>query len=141
MQYFAHRHPRPEDHPNQPDLDFRDLINEYLVEVEVPGIKSPEEVKVTWTGHRTLLLSGNTARPKYGAPENARAQEDQPEQHPGGVHLLVGERRIGPFRRYINFPTEVDNIAVTLEAGLLRITAEKKGYSEVSARKVEVKHE
>lgn len=142
MQFLARRHPRPEDHPNQPDLDFRDAIREYIIEVEVPGIKKPEEVTVTWTGHRALLLTGKVDRPDYGTPENAQVEEEQLEPHPGGVHLLVGERRIGPFRRYINFPTDVENISVTLEAGLLKIRAPKKGFSENAATaKVDVKHE
>lgn len=115
-QYLTRRHPRPEDHPNQPDVDLRDAIKEYLIEVEVPGIKKPEEVTVTWTGHRALLLSGKVERPDYGAAENGKIEEEQPVASAGGVHLLVGERKIGPFRRYINFPTDVEDVKVTLEA-------------------------
>jgi len=133
LQYVGRRHPRPEDHPNAPDLDFRDAIKEYLIEVEVPGIKNPEEIKVTWTGHRALLLTGTIGRPDYGVS----LAEDE---HAGGVHLLVGERKTGPFRRYINFPTEVEDIVVTLEAGVLKIRAPKKGFSEASKTKVDVKH-
>lgn len=141
VQYLARRHPRPEEHPNQPDVDFRDAISEYLIEVEVPGIKKPDEVVVSWTGSRSLLLTGDVKRPDYGTPANATVEEEQTEQHPGGVHLLVGERRVGPFRRYINFPTDVENVNVTLEAGVLKIRAPKKGFSEASATKVDVKHE
>ncbi|EXJ57012.1 hypothetical protein A1O7_07356 [Cladophialophora yegresii CBS 114405] len=141
VQYLARRHPRPEDHPNQPDLDFRDAIKEYLIEVEVPGIRKPDEITVSWTGHRALVLTGKVERPDYGTPENAKVEEEQPEHSAGGVHLLVGERRVGPFRRYINFPTDVENVSVTLEAGLLKIRAPKKGFSEVAKAKVDVKHE
>jgi HSP20 family molecular chaperone IbpA len=88
-----------------------------------------------------LLLTGNVARPDYGAAENSKVEEEQPVQSPGGVHLLVGERKIGPFRRYINFPTDVENVSVTLEAGVLKIRAPKKGFSELDKTTVDVKHE
>ncbi|KAK5195507.1 hypothetical protein LTR99_002029 [Exophiala xenobiotica] len=140
MEYIARRHPRPEEHPNQPDVDFRDAINEYLVEVEVPGIKKPDEVTVSWTGSRSLLVTGQTYRPDYGIPETADVEEDKDKPQAGGIHLLVGERRIGPFRRYINFPTDVENVGVTLEAGLLKIKAPKKGFADGADTKVDVKH-
>jgi len=140
-QYLARRHPRPEDHPNQPDVDFRDAIKEYLVEVEVPGTKKPSELTVSWTGSRSLLVTGNVVRPDYGSPDNAEVEEEKEKPHAGGIHLLVGERRVGPFRRYINFPTDVENVSVTLEAGLLKIRAAKKGFSEIADAKVDVKHE
>ena len=117
MQYMGRRHPRAEEHPNQPDLDFRDATHEYIIEVEVPGIKKPEEVTVTWTGHSTLLLTGKIERPEYDTP----GKGEQPEQHHGGIHVMLGERRVGPFRRYISFPSEVENLKVTLEAGLLYV--------------------
>ncbi|EXJ88653.1 hypothetical protein A1O1_05584 [Capronia coronata CBS 617.96] len=141
LQYIAHRHPRPEDHPNQPDVDFRDAIKEYLVEIEVPGTKKPSDITVSWTGPRSLLLTGTASRPDYGTPTNTEVEEEKESPHTGGVHLLVGERRIGPFRRYIHFPTDVENVSVTLEAGLLKIRAPKKGFSDAEATKVEVKHE
>jgi len=122
-------------------VDFRDAIKEYLIEIEVPGIKKPSEVTVSWTGARSLLLTGTLGRPDYGSPENAEVEEEKLNPHAGGTHLLVGERRIGPFRRYINFPTEVENVSVTLEAGLLKIRAPKKGFTEAAATKVDVKHE
>lgn len=141
LQYLSRRPPHPEAHPNQPDVDVRDAISEYFVEVEVPGTKKPSEITVSWTGSRALLLTGNTERPDYGKAENAQVEEEKPEPHSGGVHLLVGERRVGPFRRYINFPTDIENVSVTLEAGLLKIRAPKKGFSEAAATKVDVQHE
>jgi len=142
LQYLAHRHPnRPEDHPNQPDVDFRDAIKEYLVEIEVPGIKKPNQLSVSWTGSRSLLVVGNMTRPDYGSPANTDVEEEKETPHAAGVHLLVGERRIGPFRRYINFPTDVENVTVTLEAGLLKIRAPKKDFDDLPQGQVDVKHE
>ncbi|EXJ78028.1 hypothetical protein A1O3_09188 [Capronia epimyces CBS 606.96] len=141
LQYLAHRHPRPEEHPNQPDVDFRDALKEYLVEIEVPGTKKPSDLTVSWTGSRSLLVTGNSSRPDYGTAANTEVEEEKDQPHSNGVHLLVGERRIGPFRRYVNFPTEVENVSVTLEAGLLKIRAPKKGFTDAAATKVDVKHE
>lgn len=107
----------------------------------MPGTKKPSEITVSWTGSRSLLLTGNTTRPDYGKAENSQVEEEQQEPHSGGVHLLVGERRVGVFRRYINFPTDVENVNVTLEAGLLKIRAPKKGFTEAAATKVDVQHE
>jgi len=141
IDFLGRRHPRPEERPNQPDLDFRDAVKEYLVEIEVPGTKKPSEITVSWIGSRSLLLTGNTGRPEYEVPAKTDTEADEGESHVGGPHLLVGERRIGPFRRYINFPTDVENVTVTLEAGLLKIRAPKKGYTKAAAAKVDVKHE
>jgi HSP20 family molecular chaperone IbpA len=141
IQYLAHRPPRPEDHPNQPDVDFRDATKEYLIEIEVPGTKKPSEITVSWTGSRSLLLTGNTLRPDYGSPENTQIEDVQLQPHAGKAHLLVGERRVGPFRRYVNFPTDVENVSVTLEAGLLKIRAPKKGFAEAASTTVDVKHD
>ena len=44
--------------------------------------------------------------------------------------LLVGERRIGPFRRQLFFPDEVDKegLVAKLEAGLLKLKVPKHGH-------------
>jgi len=139
LQYLSHRHPRPEEHPNQPDVDIRDAVTEYLVEIEVPGIKDPKDVSVSYTSDRSILISGTVARPDYGYPEEASDQESLSrrdskgqwkEPTPHGVHLLVGERKIGPFRRYLNFPSDVEKVTVKLDAGLLKIRAPKKAGGE-----------
>jgi len=142
LQYLARRHPRPELHPNAPDLDVRDAPGEYLVEIEVPGLKEPKEVHVSYTSDRSILVVGNITRPDYGYPaDESPAQTTEPTTAPAtkeataglpphGPYLLVGERRIGPFRRYINFPSDVENITVKLDAGVLKIRAVKKPVKE-----------
>lgn len=141
LQYIARRPVRPDEHPNQPDVDFRDAIKEYLIEVEVPGIKQPSEVAVSWTGSRSLLITGTIKRPEYAPLEGSKDDDDPEHPHGSGDHVLVGERRLGPFRRYFNFPSDVEKVTVTLEAGLLKIRAPKKGFAEAAAAKVDVTHE
>jgi HSP20 family molecular chaperone IbpA len=142
FQSLTHQKPRPEDYPNQPDVDMRDGIKEYLIEVEVPGVKSADELHVNWTTTQSVIVSGDVARP----------DEDQTEQHPTGAndpqgqakqpkaHMMVGERRIGPFRRIFHFPTEVDeeNMSAKLEAGLLKIRVPKKAIKHSKGGKVAV---
>jgi len=96
---------------------------------------------VTWTGGKTLILTGKVERPAYEVSKAAKSEEEQADQFTGGSHLMIGERRVGPFRRYITFPTDVENVSVTLEAGLLKIRAPKKEFQEGVATKIDVKHE
>ena len=69
------------------------------------------------------------------------AKYDQGLTEKSNIHapvLLLGERRVGPFRRVINFPSDIDmnHVSVKLEAGLLRIRVPKK--SSVHPKQVQV---
>ena len=54
------------------------------------------------------------------------ALQDGQQERP--VYVVLGERRIGSFRRLFTFPVEVEHESMTakLEAGLLRIMVMKK---------------
>jgi len=149
LQYLTNQKPRPEDYPNQPDVDVRDAFTEYIIDIEVPGIKNPHDIKVTWTTSRSLLVSGNVVRAESGHPavekeENLTGTTDAEDHWKGSqVHepeLLVGERRLGPFRRHFTFPEEVDmeKLVAKLEAGLLNIRVPKKGLTAAKSGKVDV---
>lgn len=140
LEHLLHQKPRPEDRPNQPDVDIRDAPSTYLVEVEVPGVGN-EDIRVHWITSRTLTITGEVVRPGDTKEEvkietdaekdPSSAKDDQGLTEKSNVHapvMLVGERRLGPFRRVINFPSDVDmnHVAVRLEAGLLRIRVPKK---------------
>ncbi|KAK8216907.1 hypothetical protein M8818_001870 [Zalaria obscura] len=152
VQYLAHLKPHPEDHPNQPDVDLRDGLHEFLIEVEVPGVKDVHELSVHWTTSRSLIISGDVSRPdeptttgpsttgdggEKGETQDGAEAKDKPHK----PVLLIGERRIGPFRRIVTFPDEVETDKVTahLEAGLLKIRVPKKDPIPVVNRKVDVK--
>jgi len=141
LQYLTRQHPRPEDHPNNPDIDIRDAIDAYLVEIEMPGIKDTKRVTVSWTGTRSLTVTGNVTRPEYELPimndnetgsRDAKGEYKEPPIHHAPM-LLVSERRVGPFRRQFVFPDEVDkeHLTAKLEAGLLRLKVPKQGHKDV----------
>jgi len=141
LQYLTNQKPRPEDYPNQPDVDIRDAFTEYIVDIEVPGIKNPHDIKVSWTSSRSLLVSGNVVRPEIGHPAAGKdAHEEGKEHHVHEPELLVRERRLGPFRRHFTFPDEVDmeKLVAKLDAGLLTIRVPKKGLTAVKSGKVDV---
>lgn len=137
-------------YPNYPDVDVRETSNEYLVEVEVPGIKDAGEIICEWTQMKSLVVSGCINRPPCDSqprsPETASRKEaegdgdelgtrDSKVEHrppkQDGAFLLVGERKIGPFRRHFYFPLDVEREKLTakLEAGLLKIRLPKKKYA------------
>jgi HSP20 family molecular chaperone IbpA len=145
LQYMARQNPPPEENPNRPDVDIRDSITEYLVDIEVPGVKNTSEVTVKWTSTSSLVVVGTVERPTWGKQKQGM-KEQQPaapivaspekdvdrkshasESYQEDESLVVGERRLGPFRRYVNFPIEVESGGVTakLEAGLLSLRVPK----------------
>lgn len=139
------RKSHPEAHPNYPDIDMRSTAQEYLIEVEVPGIKDASELSVEWTSSRSLVVCGISERPQW--EQNALKDENRLPSGPvtsktgtrdehgewkapeGGSEqlLLIGERRIGPFRRHFSFPVDVDaeTLSAKLESGLLRLRVPK----------------
>jgi len=150
LQYLTNQKSRPEDYPNRPDVDIRDAFTEYIIDIEVPGVKNPHDIKVTWTSSRSLLVSGNVVRPESGHPaaekeENMTGTRDVhgdwkgPQSHE--PELLAAERRLGPFRRHFTFPEEVDmeKLVAKLDAGLLSIRVPKKGLTAPKTGRVDVK--
>jgi HSP20 family molecular chaperone IbpA len=130
FQYLARQNPAPEQNPNRPDVDIRDVVTGYLVEIEVPGVKSTREIAVEWISNNILVVIGSverTARNESLKGRDSLGDSKASEGQTYGEGLIIGERRIGPFRRYINFPVEIDADKVTakLEAGLLILRAPK----------------
>lgn len=108
------------------------------MEVEVPGIKKADDISVHWTSNKSLVISGNINRPPWDKESEtsvpaestgtrSKHGEYKSPFHPEPPYLLVGERKIGAFRRVLNFPVEVDMDKMTarLEAGLLRLKVPK----------------
>lgn len=145
---LSHKGPDPKLYPNYPDVDFRDATTDYLVEIEVPGVKDTNEIKCQWTSTKSLVVSGSVNRPAWKAsaqdstakPEQEKADEQlgtrdahgdykPAEQHE--PYVLIGERKIGAFRRSFYFPVDVetDKLSAKLEAGVLRLRVPKRGYA------------
>jgi HSP20 family molecular chaperone IbpA len=143
-------------YPNHPDVDISDAVTYYLLEVEVPGVKDLTCIQVYRSSPRGLTITGSTSRPwditEAGiAPADVKDNISYVVNGPVRKHvrahkedqdakvdlivdayvpprLMVGERRIGSFRRDFHFSTSVDmgNITCNLEAGLLQVKLPKK---------------
>ena len=154
------QHPRPEEYPNAPDVDIRDAFKEYLVEIEVPGISHPDQLSVVWTSNHSAIVVGDIKRPEYeGATDiSEHLKNDNDDLHKFGTRdahgqykdnekataiLLVGERKVGPFRRYFTFPAAVnhDEASIKLEAGLLKLGVPKHAASQFKTTKAKVQAE
>ncbi|KAK0773020.1 hypothetical protein LTR91_026074 [Friedmanniomyces endolithicus] len=146
---LRHHVPRPEAYPNLPDVDVREDASSYLIDVEVPGIKSPEAIKLQWISPRGFVLTGDVRRPgeidptdlkdskpiQKNAQVNAYGRNGSGGAHETAIlpdfhavpHLLTGERRVGFFKRIFTLPIEVaaDKVTAKLEAGLLSLRVPK----------------
>lgn len=137
LRCLAGKQPDPKSIANTPDVDIRDAIAHYLLEIEVPGVRYSANIRCQWTSSKTLIVSGEIERPAYGQQKkttstaggerNIPATDDDEEEPP---YVLVGERRIGSFKRLFTFPVDVDTEKLTakLDAGLLCITVPKKEH-------------
>lgn len=154
---MTRRRPDQKAYPNHPDVDISDAIGYYLIELELPGIKDASAIALNWTSCRSLVVAGNSNRSwelkptsdtesaskgekekidatnevelKTRAPTDARAKTDGRNAHLP-PYLVIGERRIGSFRREFHFPVELDveKVEAKLEAGLLSIKLPKKSH-------------
>jgi HSP20 family molecular chaperone IbpA len=95
------------------------------------------------------VISGNIVGPESGHSRTGKqenvtgtidTQGDGKDPQPHEPELLVRERRLGPFRRHLTFPEEVDmeKLTAKLEAGLLHIRVPKKGLSATKTSMVNV---
>jgi HSP20 family molecular chaperone IbpA len=155
---LGRKRPDQKTYPNHPDVDISDAITHYLIELEVPGVKDAEAITINWTSFKSLVVAGSTFRswePKAAKvdPESVaesekaakngigldvkalkdakdKAEEASDEWPP---YLIVGERKIGSFRREFHFPVEIDvkKVEARLEAGLLRIYVPRKSHMDL----------
>jgi HSP20 family molecular chaperone IbpA len=130
---LARRKPDQNTYANTPDVDISDALSHYLVDIEVPGIKDPSSISVLWTSWRSLVVSGSTFRVWRSQHDvvanNATSEDDQQEEREDlPPWLVMGERRIGSFRREFHFPVDIDieKLDAKLEAGLLRLKVPKQ---------------
>lgn len=133
LRYFQGKQSDVAELPNYPDVDLRDDGDEYVVDIELPGVKFADSIKCQWTTPTHLLITGDVSRPGGGTnKESSNAQTNGNDKRASRgkddpMQLLFGERRIGPFRRHLSFPACVDgdSTIASLEAGLLSIRIPK----------------
>jgi HSP20 family molecular chaperone IbpA len=159
MGVVARKDPDQKAYPNHPDVDISDAIGCYLIELEVPGIKNADSIALNWTSWRSLVVAGSSFRSweldtsansrttsnGHRAGESADRSDldasalkdskakanDVNDQLP--PFLVIGERRIGSFRREFHFPMDivVEKVEAKLEAGLLRVRVPKKSHMDL----------
>ena len=105
----------------QPQLDIVENANDYVVSVDLPGVK-PEDVKVEMEDGR-LTISGQ--------------RETVSEEKSKTLHRV--ERTRGTFQRMVSLPREIDTdkIDARYEHGVLHVTLPKS--AEKQPRKIEVR--
>jgi HSP20 family molecular chaperone IbpA len=156
---IARKDPDQKAYPNRPDVDISDATGYYLVELEVPGIKSADSITVNWTSWRSLVVAGSSFRSweldisadpgKISNGDRAGKSPDKNDLDANSLKgcevkandvndqlppfLVTGERRIGSFRREFHFPMDasVEKVEAKLEAGLLRIRIPKKCHMDL----------
>lgn len=103
-----------------PALNLREESEQYVVEVELPGV-DPDQVEIE-VHHNTLTIKGEH-----------RQEKKQEEQR---MHIM--ERRYGSFHRTITLPenAKMDQISADYENGLLMIHIPKD--KNKSPRKIQI---
>ena len=154
---LGRKRPDQKTYPNHPDVDISDAITHYLIELEVPGVKDAEAITINWTSFKSLVVAGSTFRswePKAKVDPVSMAESENAAKNGVGLdvkamkdakdkaeeasdkwppYLIVGERKIGSFRREFHFPVEIDvkKVEARLEAGLLRIYVPRKSHMDL----------
>ena len=156
LQYLTHRKNHLQQAIHQPDVDIRDGDCEYIIDIELPGVNDKHIIKIEWTSSRTLSVEGEKNRPVVADKLPEPAEMENLAKAPTGTRtaygdwipplnpevrrptLVVAERKIGPFRRLLNFPVDVDmeHLTATLESGLLRLRVLKKAVHDGSKGRV-----
>ncbi len=98
-----------------PPMDVTEYENEYVANVELPGVKK-EDVKITFEKD---VLTVEGVRKPYEIPEKAQ--------------VLLNEMHVREFSRSIRVPVEIDaaGINAELENGILKVVLPKSQEARV----------
>jgi HSP20 family molecular chaperone IbpA len=146
-----------------PRVDAHESQTTFYIDVELPGLRSEEQITLKWISTRTLLLRAvvrrtttpedeievkrnvgqTSATPTTEVTQNkmkdgkARSKSNEEIQP---IYMTLGERRIGAYGRAFNFPVDVNHESTTakLDAGVLRITVPKVETASRVDKKVTV---
>lgn len=110
-----------------PALELRDEGKQFLVTLEVPGVKR-ESIDIGAKA-TTLIIRG--------------VKPDPNEEDGSPAKTLRSERRYGHFKRYIDLPEEieVDQVSAALVAGVLHVTLPKVPAAQSTEVKINVREE
>ncbi len=110
-----------------PSMDVSETGEEYLIELEVPGM-DPDQLDLSISGH-TLTISGEINEKEERSDENR------------DYHRI--ERNYGTFTRQVQLPeaTETENVEADYSRGVLQIRVPKAQQAKTKKIDVNVKEE
>jgi HSP20 family molecular chaperone IbpA len=137
----------------RPLVDIRETPDQFVLDVELPGLKISKDLKISWSSSRVIVVHGDNQRhaipgvdegsseaagEKASSDANGANQTNQED----AVHYVERERHIGKFRRVFEFATDVDHetMKTILRYGLLTIVVDKL-HGDGKIEHVEVDHE
>jgi HSP20 family molecular chaperone IbpA len=140
---------------NVPNTDVRETVKRFYLDVELPGVRSKDDVTLTWTNAKTLLLQANihsldihldedeVEKGTEGKGLGDKSQVNKEDSKEKSVHLLRKERHLGKSARAFTFFVDVNTEGLTarLMNGVLRIIVEKKLHEQLNPKTVEVQHD
>ncbi|KAG4302716.1 hypothetical protein PCANB_001071 [Pneumocystis canis] len=117
---------------SMPRVDMSETDTEFIIEVEVPGMKK-HEILLEFTGKNTLTIRGHSE--KKNSDKSTRSIEDASSKTKDKnvlkkspqVTYLCQERVLTEFTRSISLPPDIDkdHTKASMEDGLLRIEIPK----------------
>jgi HSP20 family molecular chaperone IbpA len=128
---------------HSPRTDVRETVAKFYIDVELAGLRSKDDLTLTWTNANTLLLKATIHRPEIEPDKESAEPVDEKEAPKRAVvHALVKERYVGKVARSFSFFVDVN--AETMKArllnGVLHIILEKMPHEQVQPKAVEVEH-
>jgi len=126
----------------EPRSDIRETTKKFYIDVELPGLRSRDSLKVKWINPRTLFIDATIERPKIEETNEPVEPEGDVPKPEHAIHQTARERRIGRFGRAFHFGAEVEQetMVADMSSGLLSITVEKKPHEQKPAKSVDVNH-
>ncbi|KAF3766945.1 hypothetical protein M406DRAFT_69122 [Cryphonectria parasitica EP155] len=154
-------HPYADGYPlPSPHTDIRESRSAYYLDVELPGLRDKKDVRLKWTGARSLFIEAyiqpqplpqQASKPSSPEPSPAgpssemqtAAQHEVDKNEEETTHYLKKERKTGQFARAFNFPVDIkqDETVAKLAFGVLTIMVPKKEKdSEEKHKEVAIEH-
>jgi len=162
---FLEHKAQPREHflQNGPDSDIRETQLAYCIEIETPGVTDKKNISIQHIPPRTLIVEGTAQRPRIGVEElledhiafdqehqangssmnghdGGKAKTQRQEEDDSAPRLLLGERKVGLWRRSFTLASDFDpkTIKAKLQGGLLSITLPKREQGIDPQFKIEI---
>ncbi|PSR82910.1 HSP20-like chaperone, partial [Coniella lustricola] len=123
-----------------PQTDVRETATAYHLDIELPGLRNKSDVRLKWTGGRTLYIEAaikcqplpeeallSSANGSLAGKNKSEASDKNHSKEEKPVQFVKRERKTGEVARAFNFPVDVkqDETIAKLAYGVLTITVPK----------------